>query len=141
MPKGTGLPPPGTDEAAVMAPITRLLGALQTKGGAAILAAIRAEGGATAAMELADRKRIVPRVGWAEFAARLATYTDRYRERLSDPAIEIDSDLAMVWAPYTVLKNGAVDHCGFDHFDMVRENGARKVLNITWPQRKTGCAS
>lgn len=124
MPKGTGLPPPGTDEAAVMAQIVRLLGALETKDGAAILAATRPEGGAAAAMELADGKRIIRRIGWAEFAAGLATYTDRYRERLSNPAIEIDGDIALVWAPYTVLKKGAVDHCGFDHFDMVRVNGA-----------------
>ena len=140
LPKGTGLPPPGTDEAAVMAPINALLGALETKDAAAILAATRPEGGATAAMTLPDGRHIVRRIGWVEFAGGVKGYTDRYQERISDPAVEVDGDIAMVWAPYTVFKNGAADHCGYDHFDVVRENGSWKVLNVTWSQRTTGCA-
>jgi len=26
-----------------------------------------------------------------------------------------------------------------DHFDLVRENGAWKVQNVTWSSRTTGC--
>ena len=43
-----------------------------------------------------------------------------------DPAIEIDGDVAMVWAPFVVRVGGKVSNCGIDHFDLVRENGAWK---------------
>ena len=55
------------------------------------------------------------------------------------PAIEIDGDIAMVWSPYVFLVDGKLSHCGTDHFDLVREAGQWKVLNITWTKRKTDC--
>ena len=137
--KGTALPPPGTDEAQVMAPIQAMLAAIEASDGAAILRVTRPEGGATAAWEGSGGKRGVERLSWAAFAAGMKPGAVRYRETLGTPAIEVDGDIAMVWAPYTVLKNGAVDHCGYDHFDLVREAGTWKVLNVTWSQRTTGC--
>ena len=142
MPHGTGLPPTAEtqpDVANVMTPITALLTALERNDAAAVLAVTRPEGGATAAMERPDGARRVRRLSWAEFAAGLKPGPDRYQERLSDPAIEVDGDIAMVWAPYMLLRNGAVDHCGYDHFDLVREGGQWRVLNVTWSQRTTGC--
>ena len=140
LPKGTGLPPPGTDEAAVMAPVDAVLRAIETSDGAAILANSRPEGGLTAAFDGPGGKRMVHRVSWADFAASLKSGGDRYVETIYDPAIEADGDVAYVWARFVVTKNGAVDHCGYDLFDVVREAGAWKVLNVTWSQRTTGCA-
>jgi hypothetical protein len=57
-----------------------------------------------------------------------------------DTAIEVDGDIAMVWGPYTFTVNGKVHHCGVNHFDLVRDGGSWKVLNVTWSQRTTGCA-
>ena len=137
--KGTGLPPPGTDEAAVMAPVQAVLHAIESADGAAILANSRPEGGLTAAFDGPGGKRTVRRVSWAEFAASLKPGGDHYVETLADPAIESDGDVAYVWAPFVVRRNGAVDHCGYDLFDVVREEGTWKVLNVTWSQRTTGC--
>lgn len=139
LPKGTGLPPPASEEGSVMVPINKLLAALETSDGAAILTVTRPEGGATAALERPDGKRAVRHLSWADFAAGLKPDGVRYQERIFDPAIEIDGDVAYVWARYTVLKNGAVDHCGYDLFDLVREQGSWKILNVTWSQRTTGC--
>src|SRR3546814_4268831 len=57
------------------------------------------------------------------------------------PAVEIDGDIAMVWAPYTFLLDGKPHHCGIDHFDLIREGIQWKVLNVTWSQRTTGCGA
>jgi hypothetical protein len=138
--KGTALPPPGTEEAAVMAPVNAILDAIRTDDGAAILAASRPEGGLTAAFDAGGTRR-VSRISWAEFAASLKPGGDHYEERLFDPAIEVDGDVGFVWARFTVLKNGTPHHCGYDLFDVVRENGSWKVLNVTWSQRTTGCAA
>ena len=139
MPKGTGLPPPGTDEGAVMAPINALFAGLAARDSAAILAQLRTDGGATVASEKTDGTRSVRHMSWSEFAAGIKPGPEKYEERISNPAIEIDGDIAMVWAPYTFLVDGKASHCGFDHFDLVREGGAWKIQNITWSHRTTGC--
>lgn len=135
--KGTALPPPASDDAAVMAPIQALLGAIDTGDGNAVLGVTRPEGSATVASEGAQPG--VHSFRWADFAARLKPSGDKVEERLGTPAIEIDGNVAMVWAPYTVTVNGQIHHCGYDHFDLVREGGTWKVLNVTWSQRTTGC--
>jgi len=139
MPKGTGLPPPGTDEGAVMAPINAMFAGLAARDSAAILAQLRPDGGATVASEKADGTRSVRHLSWADFAAGIKPGPEKYEERITNPAIEIDGDIAMVWAPYVFLVDGKAHHCGIDHFDLVREAGAWKILNVTWSQRTTGC--
>lgn len=144
MPKGTGLPPAADTQAdtqAVLAVVQRLLGALETNDRATVAAVTRPEGGATAALELPDGARRIRRRSWSEFTAGLTPGPDRFSETIADPAIEVDGDIAMVWAPYVVRKNGAVQHCGYDHFDLVRDAGQWRVLNITWSQRTTGCTA
>ncbi len=139
MPKGTGLPPPGTDEGAVMAPINAMLAGLAARDSAAILAQLRPDGGATVANEAPNGVRTVRHMSWTEFAASVKPGPEKYEERISNPAIEIDGDIAMVWAPYTFLIDGKAHHCGVDHFDLVRDSGAWKIVNITWSARATGC--
>ncbi|MBE2990596.1 hypothetical protein IFR23_01040 [Sphingomonas sp. CFBP 13603] len=140
--KGTGLPPAvATEEAGVMVPIDALLAALAARDGQAILAQVRPDGGATVAEEKADGTRTVRRMAWPAFAATIKPGPERYAERLTDPAVDIDGDIAMVWSPYVFTIDGKVAHCGTDHFDMVREAGRWKIANITWSSRTTGCAN
>jgi len=141
LPTWEAKPPPGTTEAAVMAPVSAMLAGIGARDGAAILAQAKAEGGLTAVVENADGTRAIRRRSWAEFAAGIKPGPERYEERITDPAIEVDGDIAMVWSPYLFLIDGKVHHCGVDHFDLVRENGAWKVLSITWSQRTTGCGA
>lgn len=137
--KGTALPPPGTEEGDVIAPITALLRALERDDGAAVLAVTLPEGSITAAREAPDGKRQRRTVRWADFAASLKPDGTRIEERLGTPAIEIDGDVAMVWAPFTVLENGRAASCGYDHFDLVRTDAGWRILNTTYSTRTTGC--
>jgi hypothetical protein len=137
--KGTALPPPGAEEAAVLAPIEAMFAGLAARDAAAISAQVRAEGRFTVATERPDGTRAVRSMSASEFAAGIKPGLEKYEERIANPAIEIDGDVAMVWAPYTFLIDGKAQHCGIDHFDLVREAGQWKVLNITWSQRTTGC--
>lgn len=139
--KGTALPPPGTEEAAVLAPINAMFAGLAAHDGAAILAQTRPEGSATVAIEKPDGSRTLRHLSWAEFTAGIKPGAEKLEERITTPAIEVDGDIAMVWAPYVFLVDGKAHHCGVNHFDLVRENGSWKVLNVTWTQRTTGCAA
>ena len=138
--KGTALPPPESTEGAVMAPVNALLAALTAHDGNAILAVTLPEGAITSARTNADGTRAAKTLRWAEFAANLKPDGSRIVETLGTPAIEIDEDVALVWAPYTFTIDGKLSHCGYDHFDLVRSGGAWKILNITYSHRTTGCA-
>jgi hypothetical protein len=141
LPPANPLPPPVSEEGQVMAPINALFDGLARRDSAIILAAMRPDATAIIAAEKPDGTRSVRRLTGAEFAAGVKPGPERFEERLSDPAIEIDGDIAMVWSPYTFLIDGKVHHCGVDHFDLVRENGSWKVANVTWSSRTTGCTA
>jgi hypothetical protein len=133
MPKGTGLPPPASEEAAVLSPIDALFQALEAGDAAAMLAQVYPDGRVTAVTDTAVRQH-----SFTQFAERVKP-GHGFRERITDPAIEIDGNIAMVWAPFTVVVDGKLQSCGIDHFDLVREAGRWKVMNVTFSSRSTGC--
>lgn len=139
--RGTALPPPASEEAAVLAPVERLFAAIKTRNVAGILAEVRADGRATSVV-MKDGASTVQSTSLADFAARFGKQaTSALEEQLvGQPAIEIDGDMAMVWSPYVFRIDGAVSHCGTDHVDLVREAGRWRIANITWTQRTTGCS-
>jgi hypothetical protein len=139
LPKWTPLPMDGSAEASVLAPINAMFAGLEARDGAKILASTREGGGATVVDEKPDGTRAVRHMGWADFAGGIKPGPERFRERLIDPAVEIDGDIAMVWSRYVFTIDGKPHHCGVDHFDLVREGGAWKVQNVTWSSRTTGC--
>jgi hypothetical protein len=141
LPPANPLPPPVSEEGQVMAPINMMFDGLARRDSAIILAAMRPDATAIVAAEKPDGTRSVRRLTGAEFAAGVKPGPERFEERLSDPAIEIDGDIAMVWSPYTFLIDGKVHHCGVDHFDLVREGGSWKVANVTWSSRTIGCTA
>jgi hypothetical protein len=51
-------------------------------------------------------------------------------ERIHDPLVRIDNDLAMVWAPFDFLVYGKVDHCGTDLFNLVRTDGKWLIASV-----------
>jgi hypothetical protein len=62
--------------------------------------------------------------------------TTQIEERIHDPLVRIDSDLAMVWAPFEFLVDGKVDHCGTDLFNLVRKDGKWFIASIADTGRK-----
>jgi hypothetical protein len=61
-------------------------------------------------------------------------------ERIHDPLVRIDNDLAVVWAPFDFLVDGKVDHCGTDLFNLVRVDGKWLIASIADTGRKD-CAA
>jgi ketosteroid isomerase-like protein len=134
------LPAPEADQAAVLAPLHALFAAFETGDAAAMLRQVYPDGRVTASGLRADGAASVRQLSWTQFAERVRP-NNAFQERISDPVISIDGDIAMVWAPYVVRVGGRVSNCGYDLFDLVRENGAWKVMNLTFSSRTTGCPS
>lgn len=123
---------------AVLAPIHALFAAFEAGDAAATLRHVFANGRVTAASQSSDGASNLREQSWTQFAER-QTPGRGFQERIADPVVEIDGDIAMVWAPYVVRRGGTVSNCGIDHFDLVRENGTWKVMNLTFSSRTTGC--
>lgn len=129
-------------EAEVMAPLKAWFAAIDATDAATIRAQIRMDGGggATVAVARPDGTKTIRRITWEDYLSKIKPGEHRYHEQFtSRPAIEIDGDIAMVWGEFTLSVDGKVATCGVDHFDLVRENGAWKVQNVTWSQRTTEC--
>lgn len=122
----------------VLAPIHALFAALEAGDAAAMLRLVYPDGRVNASGTRADGASNLRQQSWTQFAARV-TPERAFQERIADAKVEIDGDIAMVWAPFVVRVGGKVSNCGIDHFDLVREHGIWKVMNLTFSSRTTGC--
>jgi hypothetical protein len=137
LPPASALPPPDENTAAVLAPINAAFAAFEAGDAAAMLRQVYPDGRVTAVGTLPSGSGLRQQ-SWTQFAERLKP-GEGFQERISDPAIEIDGDIAMVWAPFVVRVGGKVSNCGYDHFDLVRESGTWKIMNLTFSSQTTGC--
>ena len=137
LPPASALPPPDGDVSAILAPINSAFAAFEAGDAAALMRQVYPEGRVTATGTRANSSGLRQQ-SWTEFSQRLQPNAG-FQERISDPAIEIDGDLAMVWAPFVVRIGGKVSNCGYDLFDVVRDNGTWKIMNLTFSSRTTGC--
>ncbi len=72
-----------------------------------------------------------------DFATRVGKPgTTKIEERIHDPLVRIDNDLAVVWAPFEFLVDGKVDHCGTDLFNLVRVDGQWIIASVADTGRK-----
>lgn len=124
------------ERSAILAPINALFAAFEAGDSAAMLRAVYPDGRVTAPGR--GEGGGLRQMSWTQFAERV-TPERAFQERMSDPTIAVDGDIAMVWAPFVVRIGGRVVNCGYDHFDLVRENGAWKVMNLTFSSRTDGC--
>src|SRR5262249_14521644 len=107
------------EEQAVLAPINQMFDGMAKRDAAAIKKPVLA-GGAMVLMR--DGKPT--QMTFDDFATRVGKPgPNQIQERIHDPLIRIDNDLAMVWAPFEFLVDGKVDHCGTDLFAMARVDG------------------
>ena len=139
LPPAQALPPPAGEEQIVLASVNALLASFYSGDSAAMLRWVYPDGRVTATGTRSSGSGL-RQESWADFAQRIKPDA-AFQESISDPAIEIDGDAAMVWAPFVVRVGGKVANCDVDHFDLVREGGVWKIMNLTFSSRVTGCPS
>ena len=107
------------EESAVIAPLQGLLDGLAKRDKAAMSAQLLPGGTATL---MRNGKPV--QMTFDAFVERLSTPgTDTRVERIYDPLVRIDDNIAIVWARYDFVLNGKVDHCGTDIVNLVRVDG------------------
>src|SRR5512146_10865 len=120
------------EEQAVLAPVRAMFDAMAKRDAEAIKKPLLA-GGTMVLMR--DGKPV--RMTVEEFAERAAKPgTTRIEERIHNPLVRIDHDLAVVWAPFEFLVDGTVTHCGTDLFNLVRTDGEWRIASVADTGRK-----
>jgi hypothetical protein len=62
--------------------------------------------------------------------------TTHIEERIYDPLVRIDHDLAMVWARFEFTVDGKIDHCGTDLFNLIRTDQKWLIASVADTGRK-----
>jgi hypothetical protein len=120
------------DDKAVLAPVQAFFDGMAKYDSAAIRATVQPEGSVALL-----RKGKVVRMTLGEFADHMKPAKDRIEERIYDPLVRVDGDIAIVWAPYDFLVNGQVKHCGTDAVNLVRIDGRWLIAAIADNSRDT----
>jgi hypothetical protein len=114
------------EEQAVLAPIHAMFDGMSKRDAAAIKAPTL-PGGTMVLMR--DGKPA--QMTFEAFAERVGKPgKSQIEERIHDPLIRIDNDLAVVWAPFDFLVDGKFDHCGTDLFNLVRVDGKWLIASV-----------
>jgi hypothetical protein len=127
------------DDREVLAAIDAFFVAVHDKDRAKMLETVLPEGLATAIRVGEGSQPVMRSWHWATYIENQIANPPKFTERLMAPRVLVERDIAMVWAGYELLVDGAFDHCGVDHFDMVRRNGKWLIYNLTWTNQKAGC--
>ena len=60
----------------------------------------------------------------------------KLEERIFDPEVKIDDNLAQAWARYDFYADGVKSHCGVDSYQIIRTTEGWKILQIVDTQRR-----
>jgi hypothetical protein len=117
---------PADEDQAVLAPIQAMFAGMSARDAAAIKKPTL-PGGVMVLMR--DGKPT--QMTFEDFATRVGKPgKQQIEEKIHDPLVRIDNDLAVVWAPFDFLIDGKVSHCGTDLFNLVRQDGEWRIASV-----------
>ena len=123
--------PSRSDEHAVLVPVNLFFDGLARRDPSAIEAS--AIPGATfVSMQYGTLEQMT----FEQIAQRVGAGTTHIDERIHDPLVRVDNDLAVVWAPFEFRINGKLDHCGTDLFSLVHNDGKWLIGSLSATLRK-----
>jgi hypothetical protein len=120
------------DEQAVLAPITAMFDAMAKRDAAAMKKPLLPGGGMVLMRDGKPTQMTFD--AFADLVGKPGK--SQIEERIHDPLVRIDNDLAVVWAPFEFRVDGKVDHCGTDLFNLVRADGKWLIASVADTGRK-----
>ncbi|MEP0546133.1 MAG: nuclear transport factor 2 family protein [Rhodothermales bacterium] len=128
------------EAAAVMAPIHRLFDGMRAADTTMMRSAFH--DGSTLLSVGLDREGTVTvrETPIDQFMTGVAQPHDEvYDERLGEPEIRIDGDLATVWVPYGFYLGDTFSHCGVNAFQLARLHGDWVIIHTADSRRRDNC--
>lgn len=90
-------------------------------------------------VRVVDGEKVVRSSTNQEYLDGLAKSQGDWLERMWDPEVRIEADLATVWAPYDFHLDGAFSHCGVDAFNLMRIEGVWKITGGGYTVEREEC--
>lgn len=60
-------------------------------------------------------------------------------ERLANPVVQVDGQLASVWVDYWFFAGDRFSHCGVDAFVLARTDDAWRIISVADTRKREGC--
>jgi hypothetical protein len=135
----TSRPATAQDRAAVLATVDNFLRGLRTKDTTLMAQQLDSLARMTLLRPGPNGTRVMLLTGQQFINVASRPDQPAFDEPIRNPVVQIDGDLASVWAEYQVRRDGKVTHCGFDAFHLARLGGKWKILNVSDTFRQNGC--
>lgn len=128
-----------TDRAAILATVQKVFDAMRTRDTALLSQAFD-----STARLVGVSSRGTPSLTLtapSQFGASIARAPagDVWNERIFEPEVRIDGNVAQVWAYFTFHRNTTFSHCGVDAFMLVRVGTTWKITQLADSRRTQGC--
>lgn len=117
--------PSAASDAGVLAPVQAFFAAMSRYDQAGMRAQVLPAGMATLM-----RHGKPEQLALGDFVDHVKPGKARIEERIHDPQVRVDDDIAVVWAPYVFLLDGKPHHCGTDVFNLARVDGRWLIAGI-----------
>lgn len=127
------------DSRAVVAVVQKVFDAMRTRDTSLLRAAFD-----TSARLVGVTTRGTPAVRGMTFEQFGAAITkapagEVWNERIFDPEVRVDGDVAQLWSYYTFHRNKQFSHCGVDAFMLLKVGAEWKITQLTYSHRTTRC--
>lgn len=123
----------------IIAVVYRLFDAMRAKDTAAVRATLHTSARVLGTGPNQQGQLQVEETPMDRFMQIVATAPGRLDEKIWDPEVRIDGDLATVWTQYVFHYDGNFSHCGVDAFQLARTADGWKIVQIADTRRNTGC--
>ena len=133
-------PPPGSEEAAVLATVDAMFEAMARRDQAAFFELMVAEATSIGVRVNQPPEKAVRIRRNAEAFATIGAGKEVLLERIWDPTVRVHGPIAMVWAPYDFHIDGKFSHCGVDLFEFLKADGKWRLSNASWTVQTENCA-
>lgn len=127
------------DEAEVLAVVQALFDAMRARDSVAMADLFHDRARLMSAVAREDGVEMVRETPIAAFVRSVGQAEAHLDERTGGEEVRVDGSLATAWTPYAFHLDGEFSHCGVNAFQLVRTDGAWKILQITDTRRQDAC--
>lgn len=123
--------PSAMEEAEAVAVVQRLFDALET-GDEALLREVMDPSVVMHFTETRDGSTTFGSATVDALATRITTAEAPLVERMWDPTVLVNGELATVWTPYDFYVGTEFSHCGIDVATVLNDGGTRRIVALSW---------
>lgn len=129
------------DQAAVMATVHRLFDAMRA-GDSTAARSVFLPDASMASVSVRDGVPTVQRGSVDRFVQAIGTPHDQvWDEKIWNPEVRVDGDLATAWMDYAFYLGDRFSHCGVDAFQMLRTSEGWKIFHLADTRRQEPCGT